>query len=171
MEKKLLEKFIHLLANKVDGKWIIIGGSVLPLLEASFRHTQDIDIVGPSSSTQKDTLTLMEIAQSLGLPIEAINQAASFFLYKIPNWEKELVLIHKSPKASIFRPSATLYILLKLKRLSETDFEDCMKMIEYAKIHKESIDKKRIQKIIHTLLKKETSEPKIKRLKNLILST
>ncbi len=170
MEKKLLEKFIHLLVNKVEGKWIIIGGSVLPLLEASSRPTQDIDIAGPPQSTQKDTLTLMEIAQSLGLPIEAINQAASFFLYKIPNWEKELVLIHKSSKASIFRPSATLYILLKLNRFSETDFEDCMKMIAYAKTHQESIDKKRIQKTIQELLKKETSEPKIKRLKEFILS-
>lgn len=170
MEKKLLEKFIHLLANKVQGKWIIIGGSVLPLLEASFRHTQDIDIVGPPNSTQTDTFTLMEIAQSLGLPIEAINQAASFFLYKIPNWEKELVLIHKNAKTSIFRPSATLYILLKLNRFSETDFEDCIKMTEYAITHKEPIDKKRIQKTIQELLKKETSTSKIKRLKDFILS-
>ena len=169
MEKKLLEKFIHLLADQVEGKWILIGGSVLPLLEASFRHTQDIDIVGPPLSTQKDTLTLMEIAQTLGLPIEAINQAASFFLYKIPNWEKELVLIHKSSKASIFRPSATLYILLKLNRLSEIDLEDCKNMIAYAKTHHESIDKKRIQKIIRDLLKKETSEPKIKRLNELLI--
>ena len=170
MEKKLLEKFIHLLANKVEGKWIIIGGSVLPLLEASFRHTQNIYILSPPQSTQKDTLTLMEIAQSLGLPIEAINQAASFFLYKIPNWEKELVLIHKSSKTYIFRPSATLYILLKLNRLSETDFEDCKNMIAYAKTHQEPIDKKRIQKKIQELLKKETSEPKMKRFKELILS-
>src|SRR3989344_3724351 len=168
MEKKILEKFIHLLSDKVEGKWIIMGGCVLPLLEASSRYTQDIDIAGPSSSTQKDTLTLMEIAQTLGLPVEAINQAASFFLYKIPDWEKELVLIHKSPKASIFRPSATLYILLKLNRFSETDFKDCIKMIEYAKAHKESIDEKRIQKTIQKLLKKETSPPKINRLKEFI---
>src|SRR3989338_7257233 len=108
MEKKLLDKFIRLLGDEVSGDWIIIGGSVLPWLGASFRHTEDIDIVGPKNSTQKDTLTIMEIAQTLGLPIEAINQAASFFFYRILDWEKNLILIHKGSKASIFRPNATL---------------------------------------------------------------
>lgn len=161
MDKKLLDKFIQLLGEKVSGNWIIIGGSVLPWLGASCRHTKDIDIVGPKDSSQMDTLLIMEIAQSLGLPIEAINQAAAFFLYRISDWEKNIVLIYKGHKASVFRPNATLYILLKLKRFSEGDYEDCLNMIEFSKNKKESIRK---QKILESLQKKiKKSDNKIQK--------
>ena len=169
MNKKILNRFIHILGEKGQGRWIIIGGSVLPFLEASSRYTKDIDLAGPSTSTQNDTLLLMKIAQSLGLPIEAINQAGAFFLYKIPEWEKEIILIHKGPSATIYRPSAMLYLLLKLERLSETDLEDCMKMIEFSKEHPdEPINKKRMIKIIRTYIKKSENNAKKERLRKIL---
>lgn len=168
MDKKILDKFLHLLGEKVSGNWVIMGGAVLPLLEASSRYTQDIDVAGPSKSTVEESLALMEIAQSLGLPIEAVNQAAAFFLHKIPNWEKDIILLHKGSKAHIYRPTATLYILLKLNRLTETDLDDCIKMIQYAKAHQEIIDRKRIQKIINGHLKKSIEPVKHQRLKKLL---
>lgn len=169
MDKKILNKFIKLLGDKVSGNWILIGGSVLPWLEVSFRHTEDIDIVGPKSSTQEDSLCIMEIAQELGLPIEAINQAASFFFYRISNWEKNLMLIHKGSKASIFRPDATLYILLKLGRFNESDFEDCLNMLTFAKKQKESLEKSRILKILKDQIKKESAHhPKKERLQKFL---
>ncbi len=168
MDKKLLDRFLHLLGDKVSGNWVILGGSVLPLLEASTRYTQDIDLAGPPKATTADSLALMEIAESLGLPIEAVNQAAAFFLHKISGWDKEIILLHTGSKAKIYRPTATLYILLKINRLSETDLDDCIKMIHYAKTHKETLDKKRIHKIIHALIKKTDDSAKSHRLKKLL---
>ena len=168
MDKQILKKFVRYLGEKVSGKWIMIGGCVLPLLEASDRYTKDIDIVGPLKATNEDTLTLIHIAQTLGLPIETINQSASFFLYKIENWEEEIILIHQGSKASVYRPSATLYILLKLGRFNETDYEDCLKMFEYAKKKKEKIDLKRIENAIGIALKKSGNHLQIKRLKDFL---
>ncbi|MBI2027055.1 MAG: hypothetical protein HYS98_04535 [Deltaproteobacteria bacterium] len=170
MDKTILQKFIKEISDAVHGKWILIGGAVLPLLDIQYRVTQDIDLIGPTTSTQKDTLTLMKIAEKLGFPIETINQAASFFLHKIPQWEKELVLLHQGKHARIFRPSATLFILLKIQRLSQTDFEDCIQMLQFACQEKESIDSLTIKKEIDAHLKRKPSSEKSKRLKKLRLS-
>ena len=168
MDRKLLHRFVKLMADRVRGQWVIIGGAVLPLLDASSRYTEDIDIVGPSSSTQKDTLALMNIAQELKLPIEAINQAASFFLHKISRWQDELVLIHKGKGIRIFRPTPTLFLLLKISRLSEYDLEDCLNMMKYANLKKEVIDVKRVSKAIQEEIKKSSNQTKTKRLKQLL---
>lgn len=79
---RLLKKFIDLAASKLEGDWILIGGSLLPLLGIEARTTTDIDFVNlnPRKSSNQDTLELMEIAESLKLPVEAINQAGAFFL-------------------------------------------------------------------------------------------
>ena len=168
MDKKIIQKFIQLLGEKVTGKWVIMGGSVLPLLDASTRHTQDIDVAGPSKATLGESLALMEIAQTLGLPIEAVNQAAAFFLHKIPGWDKEIILIYKGPKAEIYRPSSGLYVLLKLNRLSETDLDDCIKMIQYAYGHKEFFDAKKVEKAIKNFIKKSEDTLRSNRLKKLL---
>lgn len=168
MNPKLMKKFVKILGERVSGEWIILGGTVLPLLEASSRTTNDIDVAAPLNATQKETLLLMDIAKSLQLPIEAINQAAGFFLYRIPDWKKELVLFHKGKKATVFRPSATLYLLLKLERLNESDFEDCLKMIAFSKKNKEEIDRTRIISKIKDELRKSQNVPKKERLKKLL---
>ncbi len=168
MDTKLLKKFIKLLGERVSGDWIILGGTVLPLLQASSRYTKDIDLAPPLGATQKDTLTLMEIAESLHLPIEAINQAAGFFLYRIPNWQKEIILFHEGTKATIFRPSATLYLLLKIERMSETDLEDCLKMIEFSKRRGEALDRHRVISKIKSEIRSSQTHSKIERLKRLL---
>lgn len=169
MDSKFLKKFIKILGKRVKGDWIILGGTVLPLLEASSRHTKDIDLAAPLHATQKDILTLMDIAESLHLPIEAINQAAGFFLYRIPDWQKEIILFHKGTKANVFRPSATLYLLLKIKRMNETDLDDCLKMIEFSKRQREAIDKNRIISSIKNEIKSSPTFSKTERLKELLL--
>ncbi|MEI6399611.1 MAG: hypothetical protein WCO71_12655, partial [Pseudomonadota bacterium] len=94
-----------------------------------------------------DILTLMEISQSLGLPIEAINQAGAFFLHKIQNWENKLILVHKEQKASIYRPNLELYLRLKIARLSESDLEDCLRYLDYTILHGEPIDPQSLMRI------------------------
>ncbi len=123
---KLVDRFVDLVLKELEGDWVIIGGVVPYLLGSSERPTLDIDIAGPDEATQADTLKLMDIAQTLGLPVESINQAASFFLKKIPGWQKQLVLIRSNQHCKVYRPNIELYFTLKLQRASESDIADLM---------------------------------------------
>lgn len=167
IDQRTLQKFVKKVGERLSGKWIIMGGSLLSLMQISERYTEDIDIVGPLQSSQKEMLVLMEIAQELRLPIEAINQAAGFFLYRIQYWNKELVLLHRGPKGEVYRPTVTLFLLLKIQRLSETDLEDCLAMITFAEKQKEAIHHKRIIKTLSEKLKKTTDPFKIGRIQKL----
>jgi hypothetical protein len=139
-DTKLLRQFLDLAGKRLSGEWVVIGGALLPLLGVSQRVTMDIDIAGPPDATNADTLTLFEIARDIGLPIEAINQSASFFLHRVDGYEKMLVVLHEGPSATILRPNLTLYVLLKLNRMSETDLEDCMALLARAPALEETPD-------------------------------
>ena len=98
------------------------------------RTTTDIDLVPLASESGKSgnaqVLESFELAESLKVPIESINTAAMHFLKKIPNFEKELIVMHSWKKGRIFRPSLYLYFQLKLGRLSESDELDCAEMLK-----------------------------------------
>lgn len=123
---KLIDQFVDLVLKELKGDWVIIGGAVPYLLGSSERPTLDIDIAGPDGAIQADTLKLMEIAQTLGLPIESINQTASFFLKRILGWQNQLVLIRSNQHCKVYRPNIELYFTLKLQRASESDIADLM---------------------------------------------
>ncbi len=61
---------------------------------------------------------------------EAINQAGAFFLNRIPNWKDNLVPIIKKKDFSLSRPNSFLFLQLKIARLSESDFGDCLNMLK-----------------------------------------
>ena len=167
----IISRFIKLAANKIGGEWVLIGGSVLSFLKILNRSTLDIDIVGPQSSTQADQLVLMEIAEHLEIPVESINQAASFFYYRLKPCKKDLLLLHQGTSARIYRPNATFYVLLKLARFTETDLGDCKSILSYAKNSGEDIDKK---KLLQTLsyMSGHSKNPSMKgRLKELEIFT
>lgn len=130
IDQKILKKFIKIAGDKLNGRWILIGGTVLPLLGIEHRVTTDIDFVGPATAPQSEVLKLMEIAEQLGLPVESINQAGAYFLRKISGFEKHLVEVHKGKSATIYRPDVTLFLKLKMARLSETDLEDCLQLLK-----------------------------------------
>jgi len=155
IETPLLKKFLKNAGDKLAGNWVLLGGSVIPLLGENIRTTHDIDLAGFGPKEQAQTLKLLELAENLQLPIEAINQAAGFFLQKIPNWKGDLILIQRGAKASIYRPNATLYLCLKLNRFSESDLDDCLAMIRIAKNLKEAVDRERLIKAIHTRRSKD----------------
>lgn len=94
--------------------------------------------------TQDERLALMELAAEAGLPIEAVNSAADFFVRKIADWRDQLVELHRGPRATIFRPTPTLYLLLKLGRLTETDLDDCLALIAHCRDTSEGFDRVRV---------------------------
>ena len=135
-----MEHFIAKASDQLTGDWVVIGGSVLHLLNVDARQTEDIDLAGPPESAQSDMLRLMDIATEFGLPIEAINQAGAYFLFKIKNWQTKLILVHKGSSAAFFRPNLELFVELKLGRLTESDVTDCINYFNYTVDHGEGWD-------------------------------
>lgn len=143
---KVMKVFLEKAASKLSGEWIIIGGTVLPLIGSDHRVTVDIDIINLNfESSNNDSLKLMEIAEELKLPIESINQAGAYYLSKVEDVADHLVLLQESKKCRIYRPDVYLFIKLKIERLSETDLEDCLQFIKKSKeeyqLHKKEISK------------------------------
>jgi len=169
IDDKLLWRFVKRVGERLSGDWVLIGGTVLPLLGVKKRITLDIDICGSLSSTQSDSLRLMEIALELGLPVEAINQAGSHFLHRIKDYSKHLVELHRGKKARIYRPDATLFLLLKIGRMSETDVSDCL---DFLKITKKSdhLDLKRVMGALQKAIKEERAVARKTRLHQLLES-
>lgn len=160
LNKKKLRDFINLAGEKLKGDWVILGGTVLPLLGQEYRVTIDIDMASIDEETQKGTLALMEIAESLSLPVETINQAGAYFLKKQKFWKKNLVLLHEGKNAKIYRPNLNLYIELKIQRMSESDLQDCLEFLKIAPKVNETVDRSRLQKSIETLKPKSEAQQK-----------
>src|SRR5712691_4763012 len=87
----------------------------------------------------------MELAVNCLVPIEAVNSAADFFVRRIDGWRDQLVELMRGSSAIIYRPSATLFLLLKLERMSEADLGDCLAMISHCAETGESIDVDRVR--------------------------
>ncbi len=107
----------------------------------------------------QQALRLMALAESMGLPVEVINQAGSYFFSKIEDAKDHLVLVHESSKCRIFRPDVYLFLELKLARFTASDFEDCVvfaqKNADEFKLHK-----KQLSGLCKKALKKMTPEAK-----------
>ena len=145
IDQTLLGRFVTLAVERLEGDWVVLGGTVLPLLGIEHRVTLDIDVAGPDTAGNRELLILMGIADELGLPVETINQAATFFLHRVPDWPALLVPLQTGAKARLFRPNATLFILLKMARLSETDLSDCLHMLAFAERTREVVDSARLR--------------------------
>ncbi|MBN2498799.1 MAG: hypothetical protein JXR96_29680 [Deltaproteobacteria bacterium] len=148
IDSELLTEFLKLAGERLEGDWVLLGGTVLPALGIGDRVTLDIDIAGPPGGGQEQLLAVMEIAEDLGLPAEAVNPAAAFFLQRIRGWQKHLVLLHRGAGARIHRPDATLFLLLKLRRLSEADLSDCLAMLRFARREGERLDRARVRRAL-----------------------
>ena len=172
LDVQTLQKFLKIAGDRLHGNWVVMGGTVLPLLGNPIRSTVDIDLAGPSQASQKDTLILMEIAEELGLPVETINQAGAFFLFQIKGWENKVVELHKGKTAVFFRPNVDLFLELKIHRLNESDLSDCLAFLSFASKKGEKANRNHLMKLIKgemkNLGKSEGSEPKKKRLDTLL---
>ncbi len=166
ISKELLDQFFEIASEKLAGEWILVGGSVLPYLGRSIRSTVDIDLATKLLRAGEYQLELMEIAESLSLPVEAVNTAAEFFIRKIPGFESQLVQLYSKGDFCVYRPNVNLFIQLKLPRLSESDLEDTLEFLKFAGEIKEYIDGSLLKKLISNELQK--GDHRMNRLKSLL---
>ena len=165
LNSQLLKKFLRRACEELEGEWILIGGTLLPALGIDVRPTIDIDLVGLTDREAAQTLKLMEIAESLGLGIEVINQAASYYFRRVGFKKSDLKILATGRKVAIYRPSVELYWRLKVPRLTESDALDCQHYLQFCRGQGDKIDGMLLNKPILAELKKTNSAAKVERLK------
>lgn len=149
LDSKLLKEFLKMAGSKLEGNWLLVGGTLLPAVGLQVRTTVDIDFVGLGKKESAQSLELMELAESLGLSVETINQAAKYFVEKVGYEKEDLIPLVSGKKATIFRPSISLYWKLKVGRLSETDLIDCQHYLGYCRGQNDKIDEGNLLKILN----------------------
>lgn len=144
-----IEAFLDAAAASLTGEWLLVGGAAAATWFSPGRVTEDIDLIGLDGS-RDERMALMDLAEAQGLPLEAVNSAAGYFLHRIENWRDELEPL-RSGGAIIHRPTPTLFLLLKIGRLSETDLSDCMALLEHVAAHGGSLDAPRVRAALAAL--------------------
>ncbi len=146
---------MDLVAEKLSGRWILIGGTLLPALGREVRATQDIDFIGLGPRERAAQLELMAIAEELELPIESINQAAGYYLEKLKTLPSDFLPIRSNKRIQIFRPSFRLYLELKIQRLSESDLLDLIEYLDFCQANGDSLAKSSLENLVNDHLKRK----------------
>lgn len=160
--EELLEQFVLLASEELRGNWVLCGASVLPLIGVKTRTTWDIDLFGLNNPTQNESFKLMSIAESLGIPVECVNLSGGYYLTKLPEYKKHLVLLQEG-RSKIFRPDFFLFSCLKTQRFTEVDLLDCQDFFDFEKDKNPNI-KNIMQSFIIKELPKTKQAQKAKRL-------
>lgn len=150
LDRAQIERVLDAAAAQLRGDWVLVGGALAAIWFSPARKTEDIDLLSMSDSSA-DRLQLMELASAMGLPIEAVNSAADFFLRRIEGWRGELELLRAGPSCRIFRANPTLFLLLKIGRLGEGDLEDCLELLSMCRLQKLPVDRARVTAALKTL--------------------
>ncbi|HUH02936.1 MAG TPA: nucleotidyl transferase AbiEii/AbiGii toxin family protein [Kofleriaceae bacterium] len=156
LDRARIERFLARAADRLDGDWLLVGGAAAAVWFAPDRTTEDIDLVG-REGTNAERLRLMEVAEEEGLPVEAVNSAADFFVRRIPGWDAAGVVLRRGATATIHRPVATTFLLLKINRLSEQDLDDCLALLAWCGRHGEPVDRDRVRAAVAAL--RPTNDP------------
>ena len=143
LDRERLEQIVANACDRLDGDWLLIGGALVALWLEPGRVTQDLDLIGLRGLAE-ERYALLDFAVSQGLPIETINSAADYFVQRIDGWRAELQLFRSGARGRIFRPSATLFLLLKIGRLSERDLADCEALLSRAAADGLPVDRARV---------------------------
>lgn len=170
LDAKLLSQFIKKAADKVEGEWLLVGGTLLPAVGLDVRATMDIDLVSLSKRDNEGGLQLMKLADALGLSVETINQSAQFFVNQLQFTKKDLKVLKKGKKATIYRPSLELYWKLKCGRLSESDLTDCLHYLRFCEDQNELKSLAPLKTFIKKQIINSSNPAKDKRLKRLLTS-
>lgn len=168
MTATILKKLIQKSLLQLKGDWVIIGGTVLPLVQAEYRSTMDIDMLSVDDPSNESMLALMNLASQLNLPVESINSAGMFFLSRIPDWKKRLVVHAENKKCRILRPNLDLFLELKLARFSESDESDIIAYLKWHKKNKQDYNSKQCQRLIKSVIRKQQPDNHHKRLQELL---
>ncbi len=168
LNSTLLRKFIKRAGDQLSGDWILIGGTLLPLLGIDYRVTTDIDLIPLGNRKGNEgLLDLMKLAESLGLPVETINSAGLYFLEKIQGYSQQLLVLHRGRSATIYRPNINLFIHLKIGRMTESDLSDCLQMIQITHSQKEPMDPALVELIDRELKTHRDNAARIDKLEEL----
>jgi len=124
LDRRRIQELVESAADQLDGDWVLLGGSLAALWFTPGRVTEDVDIVSVVDEPER-RYALLDFAVAAGLSPEVVNSAADFFLRRIPGWADDLEVLHQGSRGRIMRPTATLFLLLKVGRMSEADLEDC----------------------------------------------
>ncbi len=130
-------------ADRLHGEWLLVGGSLVALWIDGRRTTEDVDLV-PVRGPKDARLALLGLAADLGLPVEALNSAADFFVGRIKGWADEIEVLRRGKRGTVYRPSPTLFLLLKARRLSDADLGDCLALLDKAAKEALHVDARRV---------------------------
>ena len=150
LDKARLDAIIDAIADRLPGDWLLLGGALVSVWLDARRATEDVDVVG-LGGTLAERYALLRLAGELGLPVESLNSAADFFLEQIPGWRDELEIWRRGNAGTVWRPSATLLVLLKSGRLSEQDLTDCASAIRRARADHLRLDTQRLLRHLESL--------------------
>lgn len=142
-DRQQIEALLGALLDEVEGSWLLIGGGLVSLWLDARRTTEDLDLIGLKGDLE-ERYALLRFARAHGLPIEAVNSAADFFVRDVEGWEQEIAVLRKGVRGTLYRPTPTLFLLLKLRRLSVQDLDDCLALIAKAKDESLPIDRERL---------------------------
>jgi len=143
-DRARIEAFLTLASEQLEGEWLLIGGAAAAAWFSMARTTEDVDLIG-LAGTPGERLALMNLAGHAGLPVEAVNSAADFFVRRIDGWRDEIVPLVRGPRATVYRPTATLFLLLKVERLTAIDLDDCTALLEHCATTNELVDRERVR--------------------------
>jgi predicted nucleotidyltransferase len=143
LDRERIDAVVQAVSDRLRGDWLLVGGALVALWLEPRRVTEDVDLIG-IDGTGADRFALLGLAIDLGLPVEALNSAADFFVHRIADWRQHLEIFRTGAMGRIFRPSTTLFLLLKAGRLSEQDLDDCLSLLHRAQDGRISVDAARV---------------------------
>ncbi len=94
LDQQRISGLLDQLGARLNGEWLLVGGALVSIWVEPRRVTQDIDLIGLTGSPN-ERLDLMDAVFALGLPIEAVNSAADFFVHRIPGWRDEIEVLRR----------------------------------------------------------------------------
>lgn len=143
LDRDRLDRLLETACAVLPGDWVLLGGAVAALCFSPHRVTEDIDLV-PLGGADSRRYELMDFALAQGLPLEAVNSAADFFLRREEGFVADLELLREGTLGRIFRPSPTLFLVLKSTRMTESDLADCLAQVASARATGQAIDVQRV---------------------------
>jgi hypothetical protein len=143
VDRQRIEQVVMAVADRLDGEWLLVGGSLVALWIDGRRTTEDVDLV-PVRGPKDARMALLGLAADLGLPVEALNSAADFFVERIKGWTDEIEVLRRGRRGTVYRPSPTLFLLLKARRLSDADLGDCLALLDKAEKEELPLDATRV---------------------------
>src|SRR5687768_1740492 len=111
--REKIDEILDAACERLHGEWLLVGGAAAAVWFRPERRTEDIDLCAFDSGNLAKH-EVMNLAADHGLPVETINLAASFFVSKVEGWRDEIEVLRTGSTATLYRPTATLFLLLKL---------------------------------------------------------